>query len=165
MASQHLEGETLNLLNDDNVIVSSEIGMVNNELPLMASDELVNVVPLQGVVNKVNAEMIEKTFKAEIDHLKLEVLQRDSRINWLQDRVDLWSNEVIRLTHHCEDNERWLCEERAARRHSEWEVQVHARELAVARMEAEKARCAQDEILFQMRRDNVESVGSANSAT
>ena len=36
--------------------------------------------------------MIEETLKAEIDRLKLELLRRDNRINWLQDRVDLWSS-------------------------------------------------------------------------
>ena len=56
------------------------------------------------------------------------------------------------------------------RRHTEREVHVHARELAVARREAKEARCAWDELLFQMSGrgvfgDDVESVGSANSAT
>ena len=59
----------------------------------------------------------------------MELLQRDSRINWLQDQVDLWSNEVIRLTHHREDDERWLSKEKMAMRRIEREVRVHARVL------------------------------------
>ena len=158
MASQHSEGETSTLPNNDNIPISSEIGMVGSARPSTVSDGPVNVVSPQGVVDEINAKMIEETFKAEIDRLKLELLRRDSCINWLQDRVDLWSNEVIRLTHHREDDERFLYEERVARRCAE-------RELVVARREVEEARRAWDELFLQMRGDDVESIGSANSAT
>ena len=55
--------------NDENVPISSEIEMAGITLPSMASDEPVNVVPPHGVGDDVNAEMIEETFKAEIDSL------------------------------------------------------------------------------------------------
>ena len=48
---------------------------------------------------------------------------------------------------------------------AERDVRVHARELAAARKEAEELRCGWDKLLFQIRGDDVESVGSANSAT
>ena len=55
-------------------------------------------------------------------------------------------------------------------RRAEWEVRVHARELAAASMEAEEARRVRDELLRNMHGrgvigDNVESVGSFNSGT
>ena len=82
MASQHSEGETSTLLNDNNVPISTKIGLAGTVLPSTTSDEPMNVVPPQGVGDDINTEMIEETLKAEIDRLKLELLRRDNRINW-----------------------------------------------------------------------------------
>ena len=76
-------------------------------------------VPQWVLGDDVNIERIEETLKAEIESLKRKLHRRDCRIDWLEERVDLWVREVSCLEGNLENDEIVLREERAKMRRIE----------------------------------------------